>query len=95
MLSLQNGRAQPVGARAQTDGSSTTMGDHTMQTKHSDQAVGRTRPWNRGKLLGPKPPFKLKEIWAIRIRLRNADRIRDLALFNLAIDSKSYAVVIS
>ena len=59
-----------------------------MQTKHSDQAVGRTRPWNRGKLLGPKPPFKLKEIWAIRIRLQLAGRIRDLALFNLAIDSK-------
>jgi len=44
-------------------------------------------PWNKGKLVGQKPPFKLKEIWAIRIRLQIADRIRDLALFNLAIDS--------
>lgn len=45
-------------------------------------------PWNKGKLTGQKPPFKLKEIWAIRIRLQLSNRIRDLALFNLAIDSK-------
>ena len=45
-------------------------------------------PWNKGKLIGQKPPLKLKEIWAIRIRLQLAKRIRDLVLFNLAIDSK-------
>jgi integrase len=45
-------------------------------------------PWNKGKLVGQKPPLKLKEIWAIRIRLEMANKIRDLALFNLAIDSK-------
>ena len=45
-------------------------------------------PWNKDKLVGQKPPLKLKEIWAIRIRLQLANRIRDLALFNLAIDSK-------
>ena len=45
-------------------------------------------PWNRGKLTGQKPPLKLKEIWAIRIRLQLNNRLRDLALFNLAIDSK-------
>lgn len=45
-------------------------------------------PWNKGKLVGQKPPLKLKEIWAIRIRLEMANNIRDLALFNLAIDSK-------
>ena len=45
-------------------------------------------PWNKGKLVGQKPPLKLKEIWAIRIRLQIANRIRDLALLNLAIDSK-------
>lgn len=45
-------------------------------------------PWNKGKLVGQKPPLKLQEIWAIRIRLQMAMRIRDLALFNLAIDSK-------
>ena len=46
------------------------------------------KPWNKGKLTGQKPPLKLKEIWAIRIRLQISRRHRDLALFNLAIDSK-------
>ena len=46
------------------------------------------RPWNKGKLIGQKPPLKLKEIWAIRIRLQITHQIRDLTLFNLAIDSK-------
>jgi integrase len=49
---------------------------------------GRAAPWNKGKLLGQKPPLKQKEIWAIRIRLQLARRARELALFNLAIDSK-------
>ena len=44
--------------------------------------------WNKGKLVGQKPPLKLKEIWAIRIRLQIERQDRDLALFNLAIDSK-------
>ena len=48
----------------------------------------RTAPWNKGKLVGQKPPLKLKEIWAIRIRLQLDHRARELALFNLAIDSK-------
>ena len=45
-------------------------------------------PWNKGKLTGQKPPLKRKEIWAIRVRLQLNGRTRDLALFNLAIDSK-------
>jgi integrase len=45
-------------------------------------------PWNNGKLVGQKPPLKLKEIWSTRIRLQIDNRKRDLALFNLAIDSK-------
>ena len=45
-------------------------------------------PWNKGKLVGQKPALKLKEIWAIRVRLQIFNRMRDLALFNLAIDSK-------
>jgi hypothetical protein len=45
-------------------------------------------PWNKGRIVGQKTPFKLKEIWAIRVRLQLADRRRELALFNLAIDSK-------
>jgi len=44
--------------------------------------------WNKGKLVGQKAPLKLKEIWAIRTRLQLARQVRDLALFNLAIDSK-------
>ena len=38
-------------------------------------------PWNKGKLLGQKPPLKLKEIWAIRVRLELNKKLRDLALF--------------
>jgi len=45
-------------------------------------------PWNKGKLIGQKAPLTPQEIWAIRIRLENEGRRRDLALFNLAIDSK-------
>jgi len=46
------------------------------------------RPWNLGRLIGPKPPFKPKHIWAIRTCLQHESRTRDLALFNTAIDSK-------
>jgi integrase len=45
-------------------------------------------PCNKGKLVGQKPPLKLREIWAIRTRLQVAGRTREIALFNLAIDSK-------
>src|SRR5881409_2033001 len=54
----------------------------------STRTTGCVTPWNKGKLLGQKPPLKLKEIWAIRIRLQLDHRGRELALFNLAIDSK-------
>ena len=56
--------------------------------KDLTQLTHKPEPWNKGKLIGQKPPLKLKEIWAIRIRLQISQRIRDLALFNLAIDSK-------
>lgn len=45
-------------------------------------------PWNKGKFTGQKPPLKLKEIWSIRIRLQLNKAVRDMELFNLAIDSK-------
>ena len=51
-------------------------------------AASQHAPWNKGKLVGQKAPLKLKQIWAIRVRLELADRPRELALFNLAIDSK-------
>ncbi len=45
-------------------------------------------PWNKGKLVGQKAPLIPKDIWAIRIHLQNAQQVRGLAMFNLAIDSK-------
>lgn len=42
-------------------------------------------PWNKGKLVGQKSPLRLRDIWAIRVRLQLAKKTRDLALFNLAI----------
>jgi hypothetical protein len=45
-------------------------------------------PWNKDRLIGQKRPLKPKEVWAIRVRLQLERRKRDLALFNLAIDSK-------
>jgi len=45
-------------------------------------------PWNKGRLIGQKRPLKPKDVWAIRVRLQLEGRKRDLALFNLAIDSK-------
>lgn len=53
-----------------------------MKTEQSREA------WNKGKLVGQKPPLRPKDVWAIRIHLQNAHAVRDLALFNLAIDSK-------
>ena len=45
-------------------------------------------PWNKGKLIGARPPLRPKHLWSIRTRLLLEGRVRDLALFNLAIDSK-------
>jgi integrase len=45
-------------------------------------------PWNKGTIVGQKAPFKLKDIWALRVRLQMESRVRELALFNLGIDSK-------
>ena len=56
----------------------------------NDHAINSAgdKSWNKGKLIGPKPPLQPKHVWAIRTRLQLSRRIRDLALFNLAIDSK-------
>lgn len=50
--------------------------------------IAQRQAWNKGKLVGQKPPLKPKDIWAIRIHLQNRHAVRDLAMFNLAIDSK-------
>ena len=44
-------------------------------------------PWNKGKLTGAKPPLRPKHVWSIRTKLQIEGRVRDLAMFNLAIDS--------
>lgn len=45
-------------------------------------------PWNKGKLTGAKPPLRPKHVWSIRTKLQIEGRTRDLAMFNLAIDSR-------
>ena len=50
--------------------------------------TNKRTPWNKGKLIGARPPLRPKHVWSIRTRLLLEGRIRDLALFNLAIDSK-------
>jgi hypothetical protein len=61
-----------------------TMQDHDTARQ---QRASKT-PWNKGKLLGAKPPLRTKHVWAIRTKLQVEGRTRDLAMFNLAIDSK-------
>lgn len=54
-----------------------------------DTAVLHNRyPWNKGILVGQKRPLQPKNVWSIRVRLEMSGAIRELALFNLAIDSK-------
>lgn len=56
--------------------------------RQSDLFIQPKRPWNAGRLIGPKAPLKPKHIWAIRQQLKVAKRVRDLAMFNCALDSK-------
>jgi hypothetical protein len=60
------------------------MGDHHGNRRQCPPS----RAWNKGKIVGQKAPFKLKDIWALRVRLQMEGRVRELALFNLGIDSK-------
>ncbi|MFZ1988302.1 MAG: tyrosine-type recombinase/integrase, partial [Alphaproteobacteria bacterium] len=52
------------------------------------EKTARRLPWNKGKLIGAKPPLRPSHVWSIRTKLQIEGRKRDLALFNLAIDSK-------
>jgi integrase len=52
------------------------------------EAASKRSPWNKGKIVGAKPPLRPKHVWSIRTKLQVGGRDRDLALFNLAIDSK-------
>jgi site-specific recombinase XerC len=60
----------------------------TMGYSDLDPAVHERRPWNAGQNVGPKRPLKPRDIWAIRFYLDEHKRLRDRALFDLAIDSK-------
>jgi integrase len=55
---------------------------------NSELSASKRIPWNKGKLTGAKPPLRQKHVWEIRTKLQIEQRARDLALFNLAIDSK-------
>ena len=57
-------------------------------TENSTSPAAKRIPWNKGKLTGAKPPLRPKHVWAIRTKLQMDQQARDLALFNLAIDSK-------
>jgi integrase len=54
----------------------------------ADEKLSRRTPWNKGKLVGAKPPLRPSHVWSIRTKLQIEGRKRDLALFNFAIDSK-------
>jgi integrase len=58
------------------------------ESENPTPVASKRTPWNKGKLTGAKPPLRPKHVWSIRTKLQMADRKRDLALFNLAIDSK-------
>ena len=58
-----------------------------MSTEHPIPCPTKV-PWNKGRIIGPKAPLKLKHIWGIRSKLQGHHKTRDLALFDLAIDSK-------
>jgi integrase len=57
---------------------------------HENYSLTATQPaaWNKGKLIGAKPPLRPKHVWSIRTKLQIEGRTRDLAMFNVAIDSK-------
>ena len=59
-----------------------------MEHHNSILPAPKRTPWNKGKLIGAKPPLLARHVWSIRTKLQIAGRTRDLAMFNLAIDSK-------
>ncbi len=94
-----------LGREAQRDGYNCRLNNaaHLALVKrraplHGEHAINTTatyshQPWNKGKLVGQKAPLRLRDIWAFRVRHQIAERTRDLALFDMAIDSKLRACV--
>lgn len=88
LADLGHPRAAAMGRLALMD-----RADHPCPPSRGGQSMNAIttyghQPWNKGKLVGQKAPLRLKDIWAIRVRLQIAEETRDLALFDLAIDSK-------
>src|SRR5499427_10581944 len=73
-----------------TDAAAGAVGikEATMRTAIPSLVGFAKAPWNKGRIIGQKRPLRPKEVWAIRVRPQLEQRRRDLALFNLAIDSK-------
>lgn len=64
------------------------MGGIVMQYSNLPAVLPKRHAWNKGRIVGQKRPLMPKHVWAIRVRLEISENIRDLALFNMAIDSK-------
>ena len=64
------------------------IGGHIMPRVQLPATTPKRRAWNKGRIIGQKRPLLPKQVWAIRARLELAGYLRDLALFNVAIDSK-------
>jgi CO/xanthine dehydrogenase Mo-binding subunit len=62
--------------------------EKTIMLDRNQPSPAQRNPWNKGLLIGQKRPLKPKDVWSIRVRLQLEHRARDLAMFNLAIDSK-------
>ena len=75
-------------ARRSVGGASTASVRRSITEATSSTPTSAHEPWNKGKLIGQKAPLRPKEFWAIRMRLQQDQRTRELALLNLALDSK-------
>lgn len=85
----QRGEAFPFGAVHQDREVVRGLRDVVLMPPANLPAIRACRSvWNKGRIVGQKRPLLPKHVWAIRVRLKIAKRVRDLALFNLAIDSK-------
>jgi integrase len=75
--------------RSQTGAGRAWVGsEETIMLDRNQSSAPQHDPWNKGRLIGQKRPLKPKDVWSIRVRLQLEQRARDLAMFNLAIDSK-------
>jgi hypothetical protein len=84
---LQRGKPAPVQGTSAWGRFATIMTPHQLKERAMATELHRG-PCNKGIIVGQKAPLKLKEVWAIRMRLQLAHRSRELALFNLGVDSK-------